>query len=61
VDEQVAPARERDDHVLAATAYGGDLLADQLGRHLVGRVGPGQAAVGDLDPVETPSREDRLE
>ena len=54
MDEEVTAALEHEDQILATAANVADDLADQLGRDDLGRLGPGQPAVEDLDVVERP-------
>jgi hypothetical protein len=61
MDEEVPPARELDNQILAASSDRSDLLALERGRHGFGRLGPGQPRVDDLDALEAPAHEPWLE
>jgi hypothetical protein len=57
-----SPARlEPNNQILAAPADGGDTLTLKLGRDLARVVGPGQAGVEDLDPLEAAADQLRLQ
>jgi hypothetical protein len=61
MDEEVPPALEFDNQILAATAEGADALALQLGRDDRGRLGSREPGVGYLDVLEPTAHEGRLE
>jgi len=61
MDEEVPPALESDNQILAATANGADLLAFQLGGHQLGRLGSREPRVGDHHALEGAAGEARLE
>ena len=61
VDQQDAVGLEADDQVLAAPLDRGDALSLELGGDLVGVVGPHEPGVADLDALEAPAGEHRLE
>jgi hypothetical protein len=61
VDEEVPPALELDNQILAATANGADLLAFELGGHQLGRLGSREPRVGYHHTLESAAGEARLE
>jgi hypothetical protein len=61
MDEEVPPAFELDNQILAATAEPTDSLALELVCDQLGRLGPGESGIGDLDLLERPAHEARLE
>src|SRR3954454_11924251 len=61
VDQENATALEPNNQILAAPFERSDALADELGRDLGRVLGPRQPRVFDLDVLEAPSDEHRLE
>ena len=61
VDEEVPPALELDNQILAPTANGADLLAFELGGHELGRLGSRKPRVGDHHALEGAAGEAGLE
>jgi hypothetical protein len=61
MDEEVTPALELDNQILAAAADRPNLLALEGGRDRLRRLGSRESRVGDLDTLEPAPRETRLE
>jgi hypothetical protein len=61
MDEEVPPALELDNQILAATAEPIDSLALELGCDHFGWLRPGEPGIDDLDVLERPADETRLE
>jgi hypothetical protein len=59
MNEEVPPALEFDNQILAATPYGTDLLSFESGSHYLRRFGARQAWIGDDDPFEPATRQAR--
>src|ERR687895_1261413 len=61
VDQEYTTGTKPNNQILAASLEGLDDLSVQLGRDLVGIERPRQPRIGDLDPLEPPPQECRLE
>jgi hypothetical protein len=61
VNEEVPPAFEDDNQILASSAHVGYPLPLEGSRHRLGRFGPRQPGIADLDPLERSSRQPRRE
>jgi hypothetical protein len=61
MDEEVPPALELDNQILAAPVQAADSFALELAGYEVGRLGPGEPRVGDLDALERATNEARLQ
>jgi hypothetical protein len=61
VNQENPTSLEPNNQILAAPLQGGDLLTFELCGDLARILGPRQAGVGDLDPIEGSADEVRLE
>jgi hypothetical protein len=61
MDEEVPPALELDNQILAAATKAVDPLTLELGGDDLGRLGPRQPRIGDLDLFEASADEGWLE
>jgi hypothetical protein len=61
MDEEVSPAVELDNQILAATANRADAFAFKLPCYHLGRLGSRESRIGDDHALEGPAREARLE
>jgi hypothetical protein len=61
VDQQNSTRIESDNQILASAIDGGDSLPFQLNGHTGGVEGAGKARIEDLDALQAPAHERRLE
>jgi hypothetical protein len=61
MDQEVPPALELDNQILAATPQPSDSLSLELARDDLGRLGSREPRIDDLDALEPPTHEARLQ